>query len=257
MDKKELTLKIYDVTITGDIILDPATRLPKKDADGKIMYTWVRTSKETTDTKANKIPVSRFLQTSMIELNTGTTKMTIGDRTIELGAIVSRGVTVNIFENSRPEVFNMINAALEREISEGKLIILKAAAEGVRPVCKLATFGQPGLQHGYTTAFSFYRHQIDPLDHIEKAITRPTYNRTTGKMEQLKQATSRGQVFLFGNDLDVADSIVADQKKLDKAFAVPEEKHAIAGQNDFQTIESDDVILAKEIAAEAAAKATV
>jgi hypothetical protein len=239
----ELKAKVYEVTITGELVLDPTTKLPKKDAEGNVQYVWIRLGKETADTAKFKLKPGRFIQTSMLPFATENTTMTLPNgKTITVGASDAKGMTVNVWENARPEIFNMINSALEAEIAAGKLNIIKKATEEVRPVCKLSSLGQPGYVQDYMTDFDFYQHQIDPADHIEKATKSPSYDRKTGKMDYRQTVTNRGRVFLFPYEFAIAEAIVETQMKEDYEFKVPEPKHTREGGEDFKVVESEPAV---------------
>jgi hypothetical protein len=236
---KDKDLKYYDVYITGRAKLD-ANNNPVVNADGSYDIDYCRTSTQTSDMLKAGIPGGRFFQTSMVENNVKANTIQLPDGTIaELGSLVDRGITVNVFEARQSEPFKDLINAVEKSKVE---LIVPPKGKTVNPVGKVKAFLQPGLQLPYETGFEYYRHRRDPVDHIDKAQLFWAYD-DKGKMTQQKRSTNRGQLFLFGNQFDAVEALIKTQINQDAKFKVPLAVGIVEGAQDHSENAEPEVAL--------------
>ena len=219
-------LKYYQVYITGDAKLDPVTKLPVKavkvenptspddvlknkriDLSGGFDIAWQRTGRDNADMRASMNNYDpRFFQTEMVEMNVkADTITTASGKTVRIGALTTRGKTVNCFATRHREVFK----ALTMEIANCNFILVIPPTGGdkpVKPVCRIEGYAQPGYDVQFPTGFWYEVFENDPITHIEKPRISRTYDRKTGKLDESPMKLNSGSIFLFPNELDAEEA---------------------------------------------------
>ena len=212
-------IKHYDVLVTGQAELDPATKTLVKDAEGKVKVKWMRDSNPSAELKAVGLGGGRFFQCEMIETNTVANTITLPDgTTADLGPLTSHGVPTNLFEAQQREPFN----AIALKIIAGEFKVIKEAVGGdkpVNPVARITGYVQPGKAVEYDCGFDYYLHRRNAKTHKMEAILAWQYD-TEGKLKQEKVIRHTGQLFLFGNELEAEQAHVATAINANKAFKV-------------------------------------
>lgn len=211
-------IKYYDVLVTGEAELD-ANKNVIKDAAGKISVKWMRTGNPSADVKAANLGNGRFLQCEFVEVNTeADSKALPGGKVAELGPISMRGVSRNLFESQQRNPFN----AIALKIIAGEFTIIKEAVGGtnpIRPVIKINNFVMPGKQTPYSVGFEYYLHQRSRTSHKDEAILAWQYK--DGKLVQEKVIRTTGQLFLFGDEIEIEGQLITDAIKSHIQFKVP------------------------------------
>jgi hypothetical protein len=195
--------KMYDVKVTGEVVMDPANpKLPLKDANGNIQTKWMRDSNPSAELKAKGLGSGRFFQTEMVETNTIAVTMALpGGVTATIGPLVSAGITVNLFEAQQREPFNAVALKI---IAKEFQVVKEAAVNGdviTRPVAKITGFIMPGKQVEYDAGFEYYQHRRNSITHVDEPVLVWGYD-DKGKLVQQKVIRHTGQIFLFGNQLE-------------------------------------------------------
>lgn len=212
-------IKYYDVLVTGEAELDANKNLVK-GADGKVKITWMRNGNPSAEVKSKGLGDGRFLQCEFVEVNTVSNTIPIPEKGIaELGPLTMRGVSRNLFENQQRNPFNAIGTKL----IAGEFTIIKEAVGGdkpIRPVAKLNNFAMPGKQLPYTVGFEYYQHQRSSITHNEEKTMGWKY--VDGKLVQSPTIRTTAQMFLFGDEIEIADQLVANAIAAHAKFKVPQ-----------------------------------
>jgi hypothetical protein len=190
--------KMYDVNVTGEVVLDDATKLPKKDKDGNFIVKYMRDSNPSVELQKVGLGSGRFFQTEMIETNTIAATLALPNgKTADIGPLSAGGINVNLFEARQREPFK----AVALKIAAGEFDVLIPAGEKVKPVVRVKNFVMPGEQVEYNCGFDYYLHRRNATSKKMEPILTWQYN-NEGKLVQEKVIRHTGQIFLFGNELE-------------------------------------------------------
>lgn len=211
-------IKYYEVHVTGKAELDANKNLVL-DANGKPKIKWMRFGNPSAEVKAAGLGDGRFLQCEFSEVNTVANSIALpGSVTAELGPLGMRGVSRNLFENQQRNPFN----AIANKLIADEFTIAKPAEGGakpVNPVAKINNFVMPGKQLPYAVGFEYYQHQRNATSHKDEPTLGWKY--VDGKLTQSKTIRTTGVMFLFGDEIEIADQLVKDAIASHAKFKVP------------------------------------
>jgi hypothetical protein len=221
-------LKYYTVYVIGECKLDPITKLPVKatkvenptlpeevlrnkriDLSGGYDIAWQRTGRDNAEMRASMNNYDpRFFQTEMVEVNVeADTITTASGKTIRIGAMTTKGKTVNCFATRHREVFK----ALTQEIASCNFVLVIPPEGGLKPVMPVARiegYAQPGYEVQFPTGFWYEVYNNDPVTHIEKPVITRSYDRKTGILSESPMKLNSASIFLFPNELDAEEAHV-------------------------------------------------
>ena len=196
-------VKYYEVFLTGETLKDTAGN-PVKDDQGKIKVQYTRVTNPSVELLAKGLTKNNFFQVGLIEVNVGASTMTVGNRTLKVGPVTTKGRTESIFENKQPEIFK----AIVEEYLKGNFTVIVAPEVG-KPVVKINDFVIPGLVKEFDCGFDYVVHTRNKETHIMEPLIAHTYDEK-GRLVPIKNVKRVGQIFLFANEVPAVEAHVME-----------------------------------------------
>jgi hypothetical protein len=217
--------KYYEIYLTGEIVIDPTTKNPILDSEGKLQVKYTRKSNPSAELIAVGLTENKFFQVELVEVNMGAETMSpIGStRKFRIGPVSIKGRTENIFENKQREIYKAIV-----QLVTNKEFDVIVPPEAGNPVIKIKDFAIPGEYVEFDCGFTYYLHNRNKQTHIMEKVLQNTYDEK-GKLVHLPIPKTVGSIFLYASQLEARDAHINEAKAELKKFEV---KPTIAGANE-------------------------
>lgn len=217
--------KYYELFLTGEVKRD-ANKLPIKGTDGKLQVSFTRDTTPSAALVALGLTSNKWFWCEAVEVNIEKDTMSSASgKTWEIGPVVKKGTTVNIFYNTQKEVYKAI---IDRFLSNKYTWVNdpnKEGWDGGEPIIHLSNWALPGRVIEFETGFKYTLHTRNKVTKVMEPVISHPYD-DKGNVIDKPVVKTTGSLFLFASELPAMEAHVKDAIDALKQYKIAEPVNA-------------------------------
>jgi hypothetical protein len=214
-------VKYYELFLTGEVKRD-ANKLPVKDDKGKVIVSFTRDTTPSAALMALGLTSNKWFWCEAVEVNIGKDSMASASGKVwDIGPVVKKGTTVNIFYNTQKEIYKAI---IDRFLSSKFTWVNDPNAEkwdGGDPIIHLSNWALPGRVVEYETGFKYTLHTRNKVTKVMEPVISHPYD-DKGNIIDKPVVKTTGSLFLFASELSAMEAHVKDAIDALKQYKIAE-----------------------------------